>query len=677
MEECIPEKMIREKKKSTHPWLTDRATNCVAEKMSAVGADREEEAVKRCSQVILEERGEWRRKTREAMKKLKRGCKAWWSKAKKLMSLRQKASGIPALKSAGGEWVKDIREKANLFAETFASKLNLPEIEENEYTCEDCGADELPMAWIAINPQVVRKMLEALDEDSATASDKLPAMVLKKCAEQLAYPVFLLTACVLEWGHWPSTWMLHWMVPIYKKKSVCDANNYRGVHMTPQLSKVVERLVALLWVPAISKSLGFGHRQFAHMKGKGSRDAVALLVCKWMLAFLKKKRVAVYCSDVSGAFDKVRCAILTRKLRAKGVPAEIRKLLKSWLRKRAALVVVEGANSEEMELCDMVYQGTVLGPMLWNIFFEDSRHAINNAGFEEIVYADDLNADKAYDSKVDSKTIMKDIDACQVELHKWGRANSVTFDARKENKHILSRHRPYGDNFEILGIEFACKFLMNDAVNALYGDCRWKLRSILRTHRFMTGDQLIDIYKSRLLGFIEYRNPGIYHACDSSLGELDKIQEELLEAACVSERDALLKFNLAPLSARRDIALLGLVHRTMLGLGPVQFQEYFRLDRGVTRGKHAWQLVEYANDVSDFLYPGSEPAEYIQRSILGVARIYNRLPAEIVMNSGTVAVFQGKLQCLLKVMAADDEPCWRSLFSSRVPMHWHRLRHVA
>eukprot|EP00973_Karenia_brevis_P001049 143481-Karenia_brevis.AAC.1 len=102
-----------------------------------------------------------------------------------------------------------------------------------------------------------------------------------------------------------------------------------------------------------------------------------------MLAFQRKKRVAVYCSAVSGAFDRVSSSILLQKLQNKGVPSSVVKLLASWLRKRQAQVVVEGAKSNVMDLSHMVYQGTVLGPKLWNIFFEDSRRAINKNGFDE------------------------------------------------------------------------------------------------------------------------------------------------------------------------------------------------------------------------------------------------------------------------------------------------------
>ena len=67
-------------------------------------------------------------------------------------------------------------------------------------------------------------------------------------------------------------------------------------------------------------------------------------------------------------------------------------MLVSWLQQRIAHIVVAGASSFEMTLRNMVFQGTVTGPMLWNLFFEDARHAINECFFKEIIYADDLNA---------------------------------------------------------------------------------------------------------------------------------------------------------------------------------------------------------------------------------------------------------------------------------------------
>eukprot|EP00969_Alexandrium_andersonii_P269227 11899382-Alexandrium_andersonii.AAC.1 len=46
----------------------------------------------------------------------------------------------------------------------------------------------------------------------------------------------------------------------------------------------------------------------------------------------------------------------------------------------------------------------------------------------------------------------------------------------------------------------------------------------------------------------------------------------------MSDEEALLRFGLAPLAVRRDIALLGMIHRTILGKGPSQFAAFFRLE---------------------------------------------------------------------------------------------------
>ena len=71
-------------------------------------------------------------------------------------------------------------------------------------------------------------------------------------------------------------------------------------------------------------------------------------------------------------------------------------MLASWLRDRVARVVVGGKRSAEYMLRNLVFQGTVLGPGLWNIMYEDPRGPINACGFTEIVYADDLNAWRSF-----------------------------------------------------------------------------------------------------------------------------------------------------------------------------------------------------------------------------------------------------------------------------------------
>ena len=110
-------------------------------------------------------------------------------------------------------------------------------------------------------------------------------------------------------------WIVHWVIPLYKRKSVYDPRNYRGIHLTSQISKVAARVVASLFVPQLVYTGAFGRNQFAYMPERGARDALAQLVLTWISLFAKKRKIAVHCSDVLGAFDKVNSRRLLCKLR--------------------------------------------------------------------------------------------------------------------------------------------------------------------------------------------------------------------------------------------------------------------------------------------------------------------------------------------------------------------------
>ena len=132
------------------------------------------------------------------------------------------------------------------------------------------------------------------------------------------------------------------------------------------------------------------------------------------------------------------------------------------------------------------------------------------------------------------------------------------------------------------------------------------------------------------------------------------------------ENEALLVFNLAPLAARRDIAMLGVVHRAVLGCGPVQLRGFFeRSDPPYRLGGRSWHGRHIRDSFSQL------DREYVNRSLLGYIWVYNLLPEEIV-RAATVKDFQSSCQRLLKerIMEAD----WKQTFSCRVaPRHNHPL----
>ena len=116
-------------------------------------------------------------------------------------------------------------------------------------------------------------------------------------------------------------------------------------------------------------------------------------------------------------------------------------------------------------------------------------------------------------------------------------------------------------------------------------------------------------------------------------------------------------FNLAPLNLRRDIAMLGLIRRTVIGQGPQHFRQFFyaasRPNRGSERHiRHSRQLHEYRN--GNYL-------AMVGRSALGAISVYNLLPQGIV-DADNVKGFQRSLQDFAKHMAAQHFPAWQHLY---------------
>ena len=91
---------------------------------------------------------------------------------------------------------------------------------------------------------------------------------------------------------------------------------------------------------------------------------------------MQEKTVGMYLSDISGAFDRVSREKLLDKLKAGGVNNDFMRFLGSYLDTRRSTILVGGAKSQTFTLTNSVYQGTVLGPRLWNVYFQDVSAAI-------------------------------------------------------------------------------------------------------------------------------------------------------------------------------------------------------------------------------------------------------------------------------------------------------------
>ena len=462
--------------------------------------------------------------------------------------------------------------------------------------------------------------------------------------------------------------------------------NYRGVHLTPQLSKVIERTLGSLFLPRLQAAGAYGPNQYAYSKGRSHKDTLTINVCNWILLLELGYLVGVYCSDVQGAFDRVSAERLSEKLGRLGLHDDVLGFLCSWLEARTSEVVLGGQRSGAALLVDSVFQGTVLGPPLWNVHYADCRLPLRKQGYTETAFADDLNCWKAFPKPRASGNnvqgpllghgpLLSDLRSVQHELHLWGAANQVLFDPAKESFHILHHAQHFGEHFKVLGCVFDCQLNMHEAARVVATEAGWRLETLLRTSRFFTCKETVHLYKAQVLSFIESRTPGLYHAAPSVLLRIDRVQRRLLRELNVTELEALREHKLAPLVSRRDMGMPGALHKVTLGTAPEQLVVLLPrlgflaepLQRQRLRG---WRPLHNRQLHTPCTFRSTN---LMKRSLFGIVQCYNLLPQDVV-NAGNVTLFQHRLQRgLLSYAEKQQDRGWERLFS----VDWRALKRRA
>ena len=270
------------------------------------------------------------------------------------------------------------------------------------------------------------------------------------------------------------------------------------------------------------------------MTFRGCRGALAYPILSLISALNRGGKVGLYCVDLAGAFDRVKAERPICKLRTLHIHPKMIKLIESWLEWRRAHVIVGGELSEETRLADMVFQGTVLGPVLWNPFYGDSARAIRSCNFGEITFADDLNSFKPFCGSVSNAETQVEPKRCQTALHTWGFANQAIFVSGKESHHIISHVGPFGANFKILGITFDPRLSMKDCINEIVSEYGWKIQSLLRVQRSYSIAELIRRYNAHVLSRVACRTAVISHSPPPFLEALDRMQRSFLRSIGLS-----------------------------------------------------------------------------------------------------------------------------------------------
>ncbi len=246
--------------------------------------------------------------------------------------------------------------------------------------------------------------------------DPLPTWMIRDCIEEVLPLLTKIVNLSLACGEMPADLKLAIIKPLLKKLGLdLVKQNYRPISNLSFLGKLIERIVALQIVDHLQTNDLMDFFQSAYRKYHSTETALLRVQNDILMHLDKSDTVMLVLLDLSAAFDTIDHKILFERMEKRcGIKGNALKFLKSYLTDRKQKVVIGDNESTTRELKYGVPQGSVLGPILFNIYMAPLGELIRKHGLQYHIYADDTQLYIAFSplDKDDSNRAKLNMEKC-------------------------------------------------------------------------------------------------------------------------------------------------------------------------------------------------------------------------------------------------------------------------
>ena len=280
-----------------------------------------------------------------------------------------------------------------------------------------------------VNPTCVseiKNILSGMQSKNSCGLDEIPMSILKLSPDNILLILCHIFNLSLGQGKFINEFKKAKIIPVHKKGSKSDVNNYRPISLLPVMSKILERIFYKRLCSFLSQVDFFHQYQFGFRKKHSTSNALTVMVENVTKAFEEKKYTLGVFLDLSKAFDTIDHNILLYKLHHYGVRGLPYEWLKSYLSNRSLQTKINGKLSAPALINLGVPQGSILGPLLFLIYVNDLPKCLSSG--QAIMFADDTNL---FFNHVSYTELFKKANEELHQVDSWLTANKLTLNIEK------------------------------------------------------------------------------------------------------------------------------------------------------------------------------------------------------------------------------------------------------